>query len=168
MSDEHETPPSEIPPPPPPPQAPPPPPPESPPPPPPEAPPRPPPPPPPPTTSMVASVTRDERQMAFVVYILYLAHFVPVIGWVSAIVGLVLAYVERDSAPAWLKSHYTFQIRTFWIGLLYCAVSLFLIILLIGIPLLLAAWIWFIVRCALGLSRLLRNEAYPTPESWTV
>jgi uncharacterized membrane protein len=31
-----------------------------------------------------------------------------------------------------------------------------------------AAWIWFVVRCALGLSRLLRSEAYPTPESWTV
>jgi uncharacterized membrane protein len=122
----------------------------------------------PPTTSTAASVTHDERQMAFVIYILYLAHFVPVVGWVSAIVGLVLAYVERDSGPAWLKSHYTFQIRTFWIGLLYFAVSCVLIVLLIGIPLLLATWIWFIVRCALGLSRLLRNEPYPTPESWTV
>jgi uncharacterized membrane protein len=121
-----------------------------------------------PPTSPAASVTHDERQMAFVVYILYLAHFVPVIGWVATIVGLVLAYVERPTAPEWLKSHYTFQIRTFWIGLLFGAVSLFLILILIGIPLLLATWIWFIVRCAVGLSRLLRNEAYPTPESWVV
>ncbi len=115
-----------------------------------------------------AAVTRDERQMAFVIYILYLAHFVPVLGWVAAIVGLVLAYVERATAPAWLQSHYLFQIRTFWIGLLYGAVSIFLCIILVGIPLLLATWIWFIVRCALGLSRLLRSEPYPTPESWTI
>jgi uncharacterized membrane protein len=128
----------------------------------------PPPPPPTPPTPPAAAVTHDERQMAFVVYILYLAHFVPVIGWVATIVGLVLAYVERPTAPEWLKSHYTFQIRTFWIGLLFGAVSLFLFLILIGIPLLLATWIWFIVRCAVGLSRLLRNEAYPTPESWVV
>ncbi len=110
----------------------------------------------------------DEHTMPLIIYILYLSHFVPVVGWVASIVGLILAYVERDTAPEWLKSHYTFQIRTFWIGLLYFCVSCVLLIVLIGIPMLLAVWIWFIVRCALGLSRLLRNEAYPTPLSWTV
>ncbi len=109
-----------------------------------------------------------QHEMPLIIYVLYLAHFVPVIGWVACVVGLVLAYVERDTAPDWLRSHYTFQIRTFWIGLLYVAVSLLLCIVVIGIPLLLATWIWFVVRCALGLSRLLRNEPYPTPESWTV
>ena len=111
-----------------------------------------------------ATVTHDERQMAFVIYILYLAHFVPL----APIVGVVLAYIERARAPAWLQSHYLFQIRTFWIGLLYWIVSLALCVILVGIPLLLATWIWFVVRCALGLSRLMRNEPYPTPESWTV
>jgi uncharacterized membrane protein len=129
-----------------------------------------PPPPPPPSeprgpTSPAAS---DERQMAFVIYILFLAHFVPVFGWVATIVGLVLAYVERDTAPDWLKSHFTFQIRTFWIGLLYFGISALLCLILIGFPMLLAVVVWFIVRCALGLSRLLRHEPYPTPESWTV
>jgi len=125
-------------------------------------------PPPAPAPSGPAPILSRQHEMPLIIYILYLAHFVPVIGWVSCIVGLVLAYVERDTAPEWLRSHYTFQIRTFWIGLLYVAVSLLLCIVLIGIPLLLAAWIWFVVRCALGLSRLLRNEPYPTPESWTV
>ena len=122
----------------------------------------------PPATPPTPTVTHDERQMAFVVYILYLAHFVPLLGWVATIVGLVLAYVERDTAPAWLKSHFTFLIRTFWIGLLFYCVSIVLCIVLIGIPMLLATMVWFIVRCALGISRLLRNEPYPTPESWTV
>jgi uncharacterized membrane protein len=110
-----------------------------------------------------ATVTHDERQMALIVYVLFLVHFIPV----APIVGLVLAYVERPTASAWLKSHYEFQIRTFWIGLLYGVVAIVLCVILIGIPLLMAAWIWFIVRCALGLSRLLRSEAYPSPESWT-
>ncbi|HEY1448157.1 MAG TPA: hypothetical protein VGF33_06445 [Caulobacteraceae bacterium] len=102
--------------------------------------------------------------MALIVYILYLVHFIPV----APIVGLVLAYVERGTATGWLRSHYEFQIRTFWIGLLYFVVAMALCVILIGFPLLMAAWIWFVVRCALGLSRLLRREAYPTPESWLI
>jgi uncharacterized membrane protein len=105
----------------------------------------------------------DERQMAFIVYICYLAaHAFPVLS----IVGLILAYVSRDTAPDWLKSHYTFQIRTFWIGMLYWLVSLLLCIVLIGLLGFLATLIWGIVRCALGLNRLLARQAYPNPESW--
>ncbi|MEO8927835.1 MAG: hypothetical protein ABI306_11805 [Caulobacteraceae bacterium] len=110
-----------------------------------------------------ASGVSHQHMMALVIYILYL---VP--GGITHIVGLVLAYVERDGAPDWLKSHYTFQIRTFWIGLLYFTVSALLCVILVGVPLLIATLIWFVVRCALGLSRLMRNEAYPNPESWTV
>jgi len=109
----------------------------------------------------------DQRQMALVIYVLYL---VPT--GVTHIVGLVLAYVSRDTAPEWLRSHYTLQIRTFWIGLLLFAVSVALCItiigIIIGVPLMLATLVWFIVRCALGLARLLRNEPYPTPQNWVV
>lgn len=117
-------------------------------------------PPPPPTTAL-----SDERQLALIIYILYL---VACAGGITAIIGVVMAYVSRPTAPDWLKSHYTFQIRTFWMGLLYFTVAIALCVVLIGIPLLIVAFIWYVVRCALGLSRLLRNEPYPTPESWTV
>jgi uncharacterized membrane protein len=109
-------------------------------------------------------VFSDERQMAIIIYILYLAGFAT--GGMAPIVGLVLAYVNRDGAPEWLRSHYTWQIRTFWIGLLYIAVSIPCAFILIGFPMALAAAVWFIVRCALGINRLLKTEAYPTPESW--
>jgi uncharacterized membrane protein len=108
----------------------------------------------------------DPRRTAFIIYILYLCHFVPGIGWIAAIVGLVMAYVERPAAPDWLASHYRLQIRTFWIGLLYYLVSIMLCLVVIGWALLVATAVWYVVRCALGLSRLMRNEAYPTPESW--
>ena len=116
--------------------------------------------PPPSTPSLIAG--DDERMMAMVIYILFLVPF-----GVTHIVGLVMAYVSRDTAPDWLRSHYTFQIRTFWIGLLYFASACALCLLLIGFALLPVVVIWFIVRCALGLARLMRREAYPTPESWT-
>jgi uncharacterized membrane protein len=106
----------------------------------------------------------DERQIALAVYILYL---IPFAFGVTHVVGLVLAYVNRDTAPAWLKSHYDFQIRTFWIGLLYFVVACIACLLLIGFVLVPVVVIWFIIRCALGLDHLMKNRPYPTPESWT-
>jgi len=106
----------------------------------------------------------DDRQTALIAYILML---VPIVIPITHIIGLVMAYVSRPTAPAWLQTHYTYQIRTFWIGLLYCLASGVLCVVLIGFVLLPLVVLWYIVRCALGLSRLMRGEAYPTPDSWT-
>ena len=101
--------------------------------------------------------------MAMIVYIAYLAAFAfPPLG----IAGLVLAYVNRDAAPDWLKSHYTFQIHTFWIGLLFMCVSFVLFFVIIGFLAAFATMAWWVVRCALGINRLMMREAYPNPTSW--
>jgi uncharacterized membrane protein len=118
-------------------------------------------PPPPPSTS---SPWVDERQLALIIYILFLAP----LGGVTHVIGLIMAYVARDSAPPWLQSHYTYLVRTFWMGLLYFVVALVLCIVLIGIALLPVVFLWFIVRCAVGLMRLFRGEAIPYPETWTI
>jgi uncharacterized membrane protein len=120
----------------------------------------------PPTPSTSSTVFSDERQMAMIIYILFLVGF-PTFH-VATIVGLVLAYVNRDGSPEWLRSHYTLQIRTFWIGLLYFFIACACLFILIGVPMLLAVAVWYVVRCALGISRLLKNEPYPTPESWVL
>ena len=108
-----------------------------------------------PTPAPVSSMFSDERQMAIIIYILFMVGFATFHA--ATIVGLVLAYVNRDSAPEWLRSHYTFQIRTFWIGLLYLVVSIPCMIVLIGFPMLLAAAVWFVVRIALGINRLMKS-----------
>lgn len=108
----------------------------------------------------------DERQMAMVIYALFLLGFVT--AWVTPIVGLVLAHLNRDTAPEWMKSHYAFQIRTFWLGVLYFAVAFASLLVLIGIVAIPAVAVWFIVRCAVGMNHLLKKEPYPTPESWTI
>lgn len=105
----------------------------------------------------------DEQMLSLVIYILYL---IPV--GVTHIVGLVMAYVARDTAPEWLRSHYTFQIRTFWIGLLYAVIAGLLCFVVVGFLLVPVVVIWFIVRCALGLVRLSQRQPYPTPQSWTI
>ncbi|TIX40047.1 MAG: hypothetical protein E5V19_05430, partial [Mesorhizobium sp.] len=100
---------------------------------------------------------------ALVIYILYLASLV--IG-VTGIVGIVLAYINRGKAGGFVESHYTFLIRTFWIGLLYALISVVLMMVAIGVVLMFAVAVWFIARCILGLQALQRGEPVKDPESW--
>jgi uncharacterized membrane protein len=49
------------------------------------------------------------------VYILYLVGFLT--G--TVLVGVVIAYLQRDRTDRVSQSHFRFQVTTFWIGLLY-------------------------------------------------
>src|SRR5215470_12407262 len=85
---------------------------------------------------------------AKIIYILYL---VGILVGVTAIVGVIMAYVNKDTAPDWLKTHYQYQIRTFWISLLYWFVSCLLCFILIGFVLLVVVLVWWIIHCVKGL-----------------
>jgi uncharacterized membrane protein len=100
---------------------------------------------------------------AKIVYVLYLVSLA--VG-VTALVGVIMAYVNMGDAPDALKTHYRFQIRTFWIGLLYGIVGAILSIVGIGFLLLAFVAVWLIIRCVKGLKILDRNEAYPNPATW--
>lgn len=100
-----------------------------------------------------------------VIYVLYLAGLV--IG-ISALVGLVIAYVNRGKAGGWVETHYTWAIRTFWIGIAYVVVSFILMLAAIGFLLLFATAVWFIVRCIIGLQAAGRGEPIKNPESWLI
>lgn len=102
---------------------------------------------------------------AQVIYILYLAGLV--IG-VSGIVGIILAYMNRGKAGGFVETHYTWLIRTFWIGLLYALISFMLIFVFIGFILMFVVAVWFIVRCIMGLQAVGRGEAIKNPESWLI
>ena len=72
-----------------------------------------------------------------------------------SIVAVVINYVKRGEARGtFLESHFRWQIRTFWFGLLWCVIGGALIVTLVGIPLALtvfvAAGIWAIYRVVSG------------------
>jgi uncharacterized membrane protein len=83
------------------------------------------------------------------------------IGWPS-IIAVVLNYVKRDEARGtWLETHFRWQIRTFWFGLLWVALCIALVFATLGIAALII-WIplgvvsvWFIYRIARGWLRLI-------------
>ena len=100
-----------------------------------------------------------------VIYVLYLASFV--IG-ITAIIGIVIAYINRGKAGGWIETHYTWAIRTFWIALLGGLVSLLLLVVGIGFLLAIAVAIWVIVRCVIGLQAVSRGEPIRDPQSWLI
>lgn len=81
-------------------------------------------------------------------------------GWPS-IIAVILNYVKRgDVAGTWLESHFRWQIRTFWYGLLWVVLCIGFIIVTFGLGILIA-WIplglvslWFIYRIVRGWMRL--------------
>ncbi|GGO78234.1 membrane protein [Marinobacterium nitratireducens] len=100
---------------------------------------------------------------ARIIYILYL---VSLLVGITALIGVVMAYVYRSDAPPWLREHYRWQIRTFWIGILYTFIGSLLTGVGVGFLVLLAVLVWFIVRCVKGLQRLGRGEAPEDSGSW--
>jgi len=111
----------------------------------------------------VARYDPAEGSTAQIVYILYL---VSLVFGVTGIVGVIMAYVNRGDAPDWVKTHYRFQIRTFWIGLLYAVISMVLTIVIIGLFGFLFLVVWMIVRCAKGLKLLSQGAPHERPASW--
>jgi uncharacterized membrane protein len=101
---------------------------------------------------------------ARIIYVLYL---VGLVAGITAIVGVIMAYVNRDDAPDWLRTHYELQIRTFWMMLLYAVIAGILCLLLIGFLLLLLLAIWWIVRCVKGLKYLDMKAPYPNHLGWS-
>jgi uncharacterized membrane protein len=99
------------------------------------------------------------------IYVLYLAGFV--IG-ITPLIGLVMAYVNRNKDGGWIETHYTWAIRTFWIAVLGGFVSLLLMIVAIGFLLAFAVAVWVIVRCVIGLQAVSRREAIRDPQSWWI
>lgn len=85
---------------------------------------------------------------------------------VSALIGVIIAYVYRDDAPEWLQSHFQLQIRSFWISFLFFFIGLMLLWVFIGKLILLITLIWYLVRLIKGLKYLNRRAPYPNPAGW--
>jgi uncharacterized membrane protein len=77
-------------------------------------------------------------------------------GWPS-IIAVILNYIKRSEARGtWLESHFRWQIRTFWFGLLWISLCGAFIIATLGIGLLFV-WLpigvvglWFVYRIIRG------------------
>ncbi|WP_019894481.1 DUF4870 family protein [Hydrogenovibrio halophilus] len=109
-------------------------------------------------TETQTRLTPPDTTLAKVVYILY---FAGLFTGITAFIGLVMAYVKKGEAdnPAWLTSHYRFQIHTFWFGLAYLIIGTVLMpVIMLGWLVFLWWLVWLIIRCVKGLTALDKGQ----------
>ena len=86
-----------------------------------------------------------------------------------SIIAVIINYLKRGEARGtFLESHFRWQIRTFWFGLLWCLIGGFLFVTFVGIPLAIVVFIvaglWVIYRIARGWLALRdRRAMYTNP-----
>jgi len=112
----------------------------------------------------------DEK--LFLAKVIYIVH--PALFFLlpkASLITIVIAYIAIRSSPEWLASHYHFQIRTVWMGVLYFFVGSLIFLpkafielffgfsapfgsIVMGV--LLMAWV--VVRCVKGFRPVSRGE----------
>jgi len=126
-----------------------------------------------PTPPMTAEAPRVDESLVSYTNVIYALHslsvliglttFHMVVGmfiWgLPSIVAVIMNYARRSATHGtYLESHFRWQIRTFWFAVLWsfviAAVSIPLVLILIGIPILFFGYyalaIWIIYRVARG------------------
>lgn len=99
------------------------------------------------------------KTLATVIYALYALSLV---FGVTAIIAIVLNYIKKEEARGtWLDSHFTWQIRTFWWGVVWFVLGGLTWIILIGWIVWGVAYVWFIYRIAKGWLNLNDNKPMP-------
>ncbi|MFZ5593918.1 MAG: DUF4870 family protein [Pseudomonadota bacterium] len=97
------------------------------------------------------------KTLATVVYALQAVSFV---AGMTLIVAVIINYVKMDDVRGtWLESHFRWQIRTFWFGLLWAVVGAITFLILVGYLVLMADAIWVIYRIVKGWLNL--NDGKP-------
>lgn len=86
-------------------------------------------------------------------------------GWPS-LIAVVLNYAKRrDAQGTWLESHFGWQIRTFWFGLLWVALCLLFVVLTLGLGIFviwlpfIVVGLWLIYRIARGWLALIEGRS---------
>jgi uncharacterized membrane protein len=106
----------------------------------------------------------SDTTVALVIYVLY---FVAYFTGITALIGVIMAHIQvRSTNDPVLVSHYRFQIRTFWIGVLYLVVGYLLIVVLVGFLVLLWWFIWSLIRNIKGVLALNERRPIADPTSW--
>ena len=105
----------------------------------------------------------DEESLKALTMFVYVMQALGFLFGLTWIVGVIVNYAKRaEVAGSWLESHFRWQIRTFWFGLLWIVVgALLLVVFGLGYLVWAAAWLWAIYRIVKGWLYLNDNRALP-------
>lgn len=98
------------------------------------------------------------KNLAVAVYILQALSFF--VGGITGLAGVIINYIKMDEVQGtWIEPHFRWQVRTFWIGLLWGIIGFVTSFIIIGWFILLAVAIWVIYRIVKGALAL--NDGRP-------
>ena len=105
-----------------------------------------------PDTSEQKDNVNAQENLAHIVYLLQAIGFFVGITYIA---GVILNHIKnRDITDDVVKSHFRWQIRTFWFSLLWSVIGIVLSLVLIGYILLLVNFVWVLYRVIRGWLRL--------------
>ncbi len=100
------------------------------------------------------------QRLALIVYVLQAASFLT--SGLTLFAGVIINYVRREDVEGtWLESHFRWQIRTFWLTLVWGTVGAITTIFLVGWAILTATLLWLIYRIVKGWVLLSEKRATP-------
>jgi len=104
----------------------------------------------------------DLQSLKNIVTAVYALQAVSFFLGITYFVAIILDYIKRDDARGtWLESHFRWQIRTFWFGLLWFVLGGITFFIVIGWFILFATALWLIYRILKGWLNL--NDGKPMP-----
>jgi uncharacterized membrane protein len=117
---------------------------------------------------------QTDRWFVGTIYVLYILG-IPTAG-LSLLLGAIIAYARKPTAPHWLREHYEFQIWTALYTVAYVLVSVAMIMTLIGVLVGVPAMIiggllygpWILIRSGVGLYRLIDGRGQANPRAWLI
>lgn len=87
-----------------------------------------------------------------IIYILFIVSYFT--GGLAALVGVIMAYVNRSDATAFEKEHLNYLIKLFWVSFVLIIVSLLTWVFVIGMIVGIAWFIWSLIKIIKGMTRL--------------
>lgn len=108
------------------------------------------------SSATLSDKEKNLKQIALVVYVLQALTF---FSGITAIAAVVINYVKLDDTiGTWIESHFRWQIRTFWLGLLWGIIGVIACVIVIGVVILFIDLIWIIYRIVKGWLALNENK----------
>lgn len=99
---------------------------------------------------------RSAKTLTTIIYALYAASF---LFGITAIVAIMMNYIKKDDVVGtFFESHFTWQMRTFWFGLLWMVIGGITVFILIGWLILSVNTLWIIYRIVKGWLNLNDNK----------
>lgn len=99
---------------------------------------------------------KSAKSLTTIIYALYAAAF---LFGISAIAAIMMNYIKRDDvAGTFLESHFRWQMRTFWFGLLWGIIGAITTLILVGWLILFVNTLWIVYRIVKGWLNLNDNK----------